>query len=121
LQRFDRRHRFMQEVKSLRSNLGVQGDDARQIAARMIEAGYQAKLDWIVSHPKYVVCVAALAANAEGAAAATIAAGPRRIRSAVIAGSRSRYSTVTSRPSETPTCAKPWRNASTVSWSGAPP
>jgi hypothetical protein len=30
----------MQEVKSLRSNLGVQAGDARQIATRMIEAGY---------------------------------------------------------------------------------
>jgi hypothetical protein len=113
----------MQQLKALFSNLGAKSADAREIAVRSLRLATKPSSTGSVAVAKIIGMsrVAALAANATGREAAMIAAGLRLTRSAASAGSRSiwpsavRYSTVTLRPSEKPTSAKPRRNASTAS------
>src|SRR5215470_14891838 len=49
---FGGRHRFVQKLKALFSNLGGKTGDAREIAARTIKARHQAKLDRISARRK---------------------------------------------------------------------
>jgi hypothetical protein len=50
--RFGGRHRFVQQLKALRGNLGAETDDASKIAAGTTEARHQAEFDRIAAHFK---------------------------------------------------------------------